>query len=134
MFFVFCFFFPIFFVWFFFTFKCLFAQSMRRQCLSSLELVGCGSQCAPDSYKFVDTDAKEFWICPELCEDFFQVNKTNQLCYLCGFNINVAFLIFFFRIALMSLLNDLSTLKHFAKLKRKFSLYFYIFFFSLIKI
>lgn len=54
--------------------------ALIKACSRSLELLGCGAQCAPDSYKFVDTMYREFWVCPEFCEQVFQdcIDVTNQ--------------------------------------------------------
>lgn len=41
-------------------------------CGRSLELVGCAKSCAPDSYKFVDTQDETFWLCYDFCQEFFQ--------------------------------------------------------------
>jgi hypothetical protein len=55
-------------------------QALVKDCQVSLELFGCGAVCAPDSYKFVNTTDKTFWVCPQFCEQVFQdcIDVTEQ--------------------------------------------------------
>jgi hypothetical protein len=54
--------------------------ALVKSCARSLELFGCGAQCAPDSYIFVDASDQSFWVCPEFCEQVFQdcIDVTQQ--------------------------------------------------------